>query len=89
MRFLHAYAYHFLFHPPTRTQNSSFLVRRTNHWKESFQKDGGNVHDKGIVTITSTSVHEDDSKWAVWNIDDHFIYRYAFWSEDEPGQWIC
>jgi hypothetical protein len=52
------------------------------------QKHGGNVHDKGIVTITSKSVYWDDPEWAVRNIGDLIDHR-AFWSKDEPGQWIC
>jgi hypothetical protein len=51
------------------------------------RKHGGNVHDKGIVTITSKSVDQAGSK--------NFSYLAAltsgnsFISKDEPDQWIC
>jgi hypothetical protein len=48
---------------------------------------GGNVHDKGIVTITSKSVHDDPS-WAVRNVADLTSASW-FCSRNEPGQWIC
>jgi hypothetical protein len=47
---------------------------------------GGNVHDKGIVTITSTSVRDDDH--AVRNVADLTSDSW-FYSKDELGQWIC
>jgi hypothetical protein len=49
------------------------------------QKHGGNVHDKGIVTITSKSV---DPKYAVRNVAD-LTSGSEFWSRTEPGQWVC
>jgi hypothetical protein len=48
------------------------------------QKHGENVHDKGIVTITSKSVGSGD----VRNVADLISESY-FCSKDEPGQWIC
>jgi hypothetical protein len=51
-------------------------------------KHGGNVHDKGIVTITSKSVINDDPKYAVWNLAD-LTSDSVFWSKNEPGQWVC
>jgi hypothetical protein len=48
-------------------------------------KHGGNVHEKGIVTITSKSVFLDGDGW---NVADLTSGR-RFVSNDEPGQWIC
>jgi hypothetical protein len=50
-------------------------------------KHGGNVHDKGIVTITSKSVL-DDLRWPLRNVAD-LTSGSSFSSRDEPGQWIC
>jgi hypothetical protein len=67
------------------------------------RKHGGNVHDKGIVTITSKSVeyHEpeyedeynpryarNDPPYGVRNAADFTSHRY-FCSNGEPDQWIC
>jgi hypothetical protein len=52
------------------------------------RKHGGNVHDKGIVTITSQSVYEDNPKYATRSVADLASDSY-FWSKDEPGQWVC
>jgi hypothetical protein len=52
------------------------------------RKHRGNVHDKGIVTITSKSVHDDDPRHALRNIAD-FTSGKAFCSKNEPGQWVC
>jgi hypothetical protein len=49
-------------------------------------KHGGNVHDKGIVTITSKYVWDD--RCAVQNLADLTSEMY-FGSENEPGQWVC
>jgi uncharacterized coiled-coil protein SlyX len=49
------------------------------------RKHGGNVHDKGIVTITSKSVNDDDVPRNVADLTSHS----SFWSNYEPGQWIC
>jgi hypothetical protein len=52
------------------------------------RKHGGNVHDKGIVTITSKSVYSDDPGRAVRNVAD--LTSTAFFnSKHEPGQWVC
>ena len=47
---------------------------------------GGNVHDKGIVNVTASSVHSDHSqpKNAVDLTTDS-----CFWSESKPNSWIC
>jgi hypothetical protein len=50
-------------------------------------KHGGNVHERGIVTITSKSVDEDPES-ALANVAD-LAARSLFISRDEPGQWIC
>jgi hypothetical protein len=52
------------------------------------QKHGGNVHDKGIVTVTSKSVVSGDAWNAQRNVVD-LASRSYFWSADGPGQWIC
>jgi hypothetical protein len=51
------------------------------------KKHGGNVHEKGIVTITSKSV-SDDPRFALKNVAD-LTSDSEFNSKDEPGQWIC
>jgi hypothetical protein len=49
----------------------------------------GNVHDKGIVTITSKSVKRDDPTLAPRNVAD-FTSRSEFCSKRaEQCQWIC
>jgi hypothetical protein len=50
------------------------------------EKHGGNVYDKGIVTITSKSVLSDG--YAVKNVAD-LAYGSCFHSTSEPGQWVC
>jgi hypothetical protein len=57
------------------------------------RKHGGNVHDKGIVTITSKSVISDpnyaDARLGdLRNVAD-LTPRSWFWSKNEPGQWVC
>jgi hypothetical protein len=52
------------------------------------RKHGGNVHDKGIVTITSKSVLSDDPRCALRNVVD-LTSRLYFLSNNAPGQWIC
>jgi hypothetical protein len=52
------------------------------------RKHGGNVHDKGIVTITSKSVYAADPVYSVRNLADLTSMSY-FHSADGPGQWIC
>jgi hypothetical protein len=52
------------------------------------QEHSGNVHEKGIVTITSKSVGCDDPAYALTNVANltsgcHFISR------TDPGQWVC
>jgi hypothetical protein len=51
------------------------------------RKHGGNVHDKGIITITSKSVYKDKPKYAARNVADLYSDSY-FFSKNEPGQWI-
>jgi hypothetical protein len=48
----------------------------------------GNVHEKGIVTITSRSVLGDDSKYALQNVAV-MKPSSGFTSAGEPFQWIC
>jgi hypothetical protein len=51
------------------------------------RKHGGNVHDKGIVTITSSDM-DDRPKYTRKNVAD-FTSDSEFCSKDEPGQWVC
>jgi hypothetical protein len=48
----------------------------------------GNVHDKGIVTITSKSVNPHTSEFAVRNVADLASPGYLY-SRNEPHQWVC
>jgi hypothetical protein len=50
------------------------------------KKHGGNVHSRGIVTITSKSVG--GAGTAPGNVAD-LTSESLFRSKDEPGQWIC
>jgi hypothetical protein len=52
------------------------------------KKHGGNVHEKGIVTITSKSVLNDAAQYALKNVADLASGSW-FQSRDEPGQWVC
>jgi uncharacterized coiled-coil protein SlyX len=52
------------------------------------RKHGENVHDEGIVTITSHSLRNDDLKYAVQILADVTDDAY-FSSKNEPGQWVC
>jgi uncharacterized coiled-coil protein SlyX len=49
------------------------------------RKHGGNVHDKGIVTIASKSV---SGQYAVRNVAE-LTSDSRFWSKNEPAQWVC
>jgi hypothetical protein len=51
------------------------------------QKHGGNVHEKGIVTITSMSV-DDDPDYALKNVAD-LTSDSSFESKNAAGQWVC
>lgn len=52
------------------------------------EKQGGNVQETGIVTITSKSVNPDDPRCAVATLAD-FRSDSHFKSQNEPGQWVC
>jgi hypothetical protein len=52
------------------------------------KKHGGNVQEKGIVTITSKSVLNDDPNYALKNVAD-LTSDALFWSNGEPDQWVC
>jgi hypothetical protein len=57
------------------------------------KKHGGNVHEKGIVTITSKSIravpkHLSRRAYAPTNVAD-LTSNHCFDSNDEPGQWVC
>jgi hypothetical protein len=51
------------------------------------RKHEGNVHDKGIVTITSKSVDDDGPKNFSYLAD--LTSGSSFGSKNEPGQWVC
>jgi hypothetical protein len=51
------------------------------------QKHGGNVHDRGVVSITAKSV-DDDPRFPMRNVADLTTGSY-FWSKNSPGQWVC
>jgi hypothetical protein len=51
------------------------------------KKHGGNVHEKGIVTITSKSVL-DDPRFVLKNVAD-LISGSLFYSNYEPGEGVC
>jgi cell division septation protein DedD len=51
-------------------------------------KRGGNVQEKGIVTISSKSVRDHEPKFALKNVAD-LTSGSCFESKDEPGQWVC
>jgi hypothetical protein len=51
------------------------------------RKHGGNVHDKGIVIITSSSVYSDDPKHSVRNVGD-IRSDSAFRSSHGADQWV-
>jgi hypothetical protein len=48
-------------------------------------KCSGNVHDRGVVEITASSVSYTDYPRNTADLGTNS----DFWSEDEPGQWIC
>jgi hypothetical protein len=52
------------------------------------RKSGGNVHDKGIVTVTAKSVCADYRGNALRDLVDLISNSY-FWSCYGAGQWIC
>jgi hypothetical protein len=52
------------------------------------KKHSGNVHEKGIVTITSKSVSSNHPRDALKNVADLPALSH-FESKNEPGQWIC
>jgi hypothetical protein len=49
-------------------------------------KCGGNVHDRGVVKITASSVFKEQytPRYAA-----DFESIWSFWSKNEPEQWIC
>jgi hypothetical protein len=53
------------------------------------RKHGGNVHDLGIVNITSKSVVDNDPKHAVRTVALLNTHNTCFCSKDEPGKWVC
>jgi hypothetical protein len=68
--------------PPKETKPVEGIISylTTNH--------GGNVHETGIVTITSKSIYRDDPLYTLKNVAD-LTYCSWFQSKNEPDQWIC
>jgi hypothetical protein len=52
------------------------------------KKHGGNVQEKGIVTITSKSVYRRGQRYALSNVAD-LTSDSRFCSEDASAEWIC
>jgi hypothetical protein len=52
-------------------------------------KYGGNVHEKGIVTIASKSVLHDDPRSARANLADSSLENQFCSDDSEPDQWVC
>jgi hypothetical protein len=52
------------------------------------RKHRGNVHHKGIMTIDSKSVDDDDPEYAPANVAD-LISEFDFNSKSGQSQWIC
>jgi hypothetical protein len=51
------------------------------------KKHSGNVHEKGIITITSKSILNDDPRFALKNVAD--LGSGDFRSKNDPWQWVC
>jgi hypothetical protein len=51
------------------------------------RKHGGNVHDKGVITLASKSAQPNNPGHAVWNAAD-LTTEMRFFSKDDPGQWV-
>jgi myosin heavy subunit len=78
--------------PPRR------LTSRVFHNWEAKSLDGvishltkehpGNIHDLGIVRLTSKSVWNTDRRYALRNVVD-LTSQFVFSSKNEPGQWVC
>jgi hypothetical protein len=49
------------------------------------EKTEGNVHEKGVVNITSKTTQDVNSLKEIVNLQANTY----FWSRDGPGQWIC
>jgi hypothetical protein len=52
-------------------------------------KCGGNIHDKGAVEVTASSVAERGENWRAFRNAADLGTDSCFWSNDRPGQWIC
>jgi hypothetical protein len=69
-----------------------FPLKQTNSEQRIIsyltKKHGGNVHTKGVVTITSKSLYADQTWNAVKNVVD-LGSGLCFVSKHEPDQWIC
>jgi hypothetical protein len=88
--------------PPTSTRSASLKPAKSQGRVEIWlraprvvdgiishltRKHGGNVHEKGIVNITSKSTRTDTR--CPWRSIADFTSFGFFCSNDEPGQWVC
>jgi hypothetical protein len=82
--------------PPVSSSKSPKRLKFPLHIGRSYdgiisfltRKHSGNVHDKGIVTITSKSVLDDKPSNAPRNVAD-LTSQSGFQSQDSPDQWVC
>jgi hypothetical protein len=51
-------------------------------------KHGGNVHEKGIVTVTAPAAWRDSVLWHVRHVVD-LRSEESFCSQNRPAQWLC
>jgi uncharacterized coiled-coil protein SlyX len=77
--------------PPIHRNDVEFLLKEAEPLEGIIsyltRKHGGNVHGKGIVTITSKSVN-DNPRYATRNVAD-LTSDSEFFSLGQPRQWIC
>jgi hypothetical protein len=78
--------------PPKRPLEITEIPMTTEGRKRGIiwhltQKHGGNIHERGVARITSSSVDDDPLHGAtnVADLDSDSIFQSA----DEPNQWIC
>jgi hypothetical protein len=51
-------------------------------------KHGGNVHDRGFVSVTAKTI-SDDPEGGVKNAVEFNGGFSGLWSKNQPGQWVC
>jgi hypothetical protein len=77
--------------PPTKPSEKTFRVREgfplDGIIAELTRRHGGNVHERGIVDVSSSSVHSSASCFAAQNAVD-LDQKNFFESNSEPNQWL-